>query len=110
MPEMTESLQKEADASLLSRIMSARHDPAARILNVDLLTVLVAVLLPWTTTGVSIVPVLWAIAFVVLVLLGMSWSEGQLTDRMHQLSQVGKLLALPLLIYHFARSQRGMLV
>ncbi len=43
--------------------VSARHDPAARILNVDLLTVLIAVLLPWTTTGVSIAVVLWAIAF-----------------------------------------------
>ena len=114
--------------------MSARHDPAARILNVDLLTGLIAVLLPWTTTGASVAAVLWAIAFlftvdprdflaslrrpasalplafVALVLLGMSWSEGSLPDRVHQLSQVGKLLALPLLIYHFARSQRGIMV
>src|SRR5581483_2202344 len=131
---MNETVQKEADASLFSRIMSARQDPAARILNVDLLTALIAVLLPWTTTGVSIAVVLWAIAFVftvdprdflaslrrpasalplafvVLVLLGMAWSEGPPPDRMHQLSQVGKFLVLPLLIYHFARSQRGMLV
>ena len=114
--------------------MSARRDPAARILNVDLLTGLIAVLLPWTTTGVSVAAVLWAIAFVftvdprdllaslrrpasalplafvALVLLGMSWSEGPSPDRVHQLSQVAKLLVLPLLIYHFARSQRGMWV
>ena len=131
---MTETVQKEAGASLLSRIMSARHDAAARIRNVDLLTVLIAVLLPWTTTGVSIGVVLWAIAFaftvdprdflaslrrpasalplafVALVLLGMLWSEGPPADRVHQLSQVTKLLVLPLLIYHFGRSPRGMWV
>jgi O-antigen ligase len=131
---MTEAVRSEAGASLLSRILSARHDPAARILNVDLLTGLIAILLPWTTTGVSIAVALWAIAFafsvdlrdfvaslkrpasalplafVVLVLLGMAWSEGPLPDRMHQLSQVGKLLVLPPLIYHFGRSSRGMAV
>jgi O-antigen ligase len=131
---MTETVQREADASLLSRIMSARRDPAARLLNVDLLTVLIAVLLPWTTTGVSIGAVLWAIAFaftvdprdfltslrrpasalplafVALALLGLLWSEGPPPDRMNQLSQLAKLLVLPLLIYHFGRSQRGMWV
>jgi O-antigen ligase len=47
------------------------------------------------------------IAFVALVLLGTLWSPASADDRMHQLSQVGKLLVLPLLIYHFARSPRG---
>ena len=131
---MSDTVQKEANASLLSRIASASRDPAGRLRNVDLLTVLIAVLLPWTTTGVSIGVVLWAIAFaftvdprdflvslrrpasalplafVVLVLLGMLWSEGPPPDRMHQLSQVAKLLVLPLLIYHFARSSRAMAV
>jgi hypothetical protein len=45
-----------------------------------------------------------------LVLLGVLWSEGTLLDRVHQLTQASKLLALPLLIYHFARSPRGMMV
>lgn len=131
---MTEAVRSEAGASLLSRILSARHDPAARILNVDLLTGLIAILLPWTTTGVSIVVALWVIAFaftieprnfaaslkrpasalpvafVLIVLLGMLWSEGPLPDRVHQLSQVGKLLVLPLLIYHFGRSTRGLAI
>jgi O-antigen ligase len=131
---MTGTVQKEAGASSLSGILSARHDPAARVRNVDLLTGLIAVLLPWTTTGVSIAAVLWVIAFaftvdlrdllaslkrpasalpvafVALVLLGMLWSEGSWPDRVNQLSQVGKLLVLPLLIYHFARSPRGMAV
>jgi O-antigen ligase len=128
---MTDTVRKEPGASLFSRILSARHDPSARILNIDLLTGLIAILLPWTTTGVSIVVVLWAIAFaftvewrdllaslkrpaaalplafVVLALLGMLWSEGSPQEGIRQLSQVGKLLMLPLLIHHFARSPRG---
>jgi hypothetical protein len=131
---MTETVQKEAGASLLSRILSARHDPAARIVNVDLLTGLIAILLPWTTSGVSIVVVLWVIAlaftlewrdflaslkrpvsalpcaFVVLVLLGMLWSDAPWNEQLHQLGQVAKFLVLPLLIYHFERSPRGMMV
>src|SRR5262249_43169865 len=125
---MTETVRKESGASLFSTIWSARHDPAARIHNVDLLAVLIAVLLPWTTTAVSLLAVLWAIAFaftverreflaslmqpasalpialVALVLLGLLWSDAPSHERMHQLSQVGKLLVLPLLIHHFARS------
>jgi O-antigen ligase len=131
---MTEAIRRESGASLFSAIWSARRDPAARILNVDLLTGLIAILLPWTTTGVSIAVALWAIAFVFtvdlqdlaaslkrpasalplafvgLVLLGLLWSEGSLQDGVRQLSQVGKLLVLPLLIYHFARSSRGTMV
>lgn len=111
--------------------MAVHRDPDARIRNVDLLTVLIAVLLPWSTTGVSVGVGLWLIAFVftvdirdflaslrrpasalplafvVLVLLGLLWSDGPQPDRMRQLSQVAKLLVLPLLIYHFTRSQRG---
>jgi len=131
---MTETVQKEAAASLLSRLISACRDPAARIRTVDLLTVAIAVLLPWSTTGVSVGAGLWLIvfvftidprdflaslrrpasalplAFVVLVLLGLLWSEGPAPDRIRQLSQVAKLLVLPLLIYHFGRSSRGMAV
>lgn len=131
---MTEAIHKKPGASRLAVIWSARHDPAARILNVDLLTVLIAILLPWTTTGVAIVVVLWVIAFAftvdlwqplvslkrpasalpvaffVLVLLGTLWSDATSQDRMQQLSQVGKLLVLPLLIYHFERSSRGVWV
>src|SRR6185437_6456450 len=109
-------------------------DPAARILNVDLVTVLIAILLPWTTTGVSIAVVVWIvalgftceptallrslqrpvsalpIALFALVLLGMLWSHAPSHERMHQLGQVSKLLVLPLLIYHFERSPRGIAV
>jgi O-antigen ligase len=61
---MTEAVRREPRASGLSLVLSAWHDPFARILNVDLLTVLIAILLPWSTTGVVIVAVLWVIALV----------------------------------------------
>jgi O-antigen ligase len=131
---MTEAVGKEAEISWRSTIWSARNDPAARILNVDLVAALIAILLPWTTTGVSIAVVLWIvalgftcepgallrslkrpvsalpIALFTLVLVGMLWSHAPSHERLHQLSQVSKLLVLPLLIYHFERSPRGMWV
>jgi O-antigen ligase len=129
---MTEVTQREAGISRPSAIWSALRDPAMRIRNVDRLTMLIAILLPWTTTGVGIAVALWLIAlvptveprallqslkrpasalpvaFVALVLVGMLWSDAPSHERMHQLSQVSKLLVLPLLIYHFERSPRGM--
>jgi hypothetical protein len=53
---------KEPGTSLLSFIMSARHNQVARIFNIDVLTALIAILLPWTTTGVAIVATLWLVA------------------------------------------------
>jgi len=43
--------ERSSIASMLAVVVSARHDPAARILNVNLL----AALLPWSTSGVAIV-------------------------------------------------------
>jgi hypothetical protein len=130
---MTE-VGKEPGVSWLSVIWSARYDPAARILNVDLLAVLVAILLPWSTSGVSIVLALMAdragfhgraaravaiagapslrvaIAFFALALLGMLWSDAPWSARLHGVSPLTKLLALPLIIYHFERSPRGLWV
>ena len=131
---MTESVRTQPGASFFSTIWSDGLSPEGRIRNVDRLAVPIAVLLPWTTTGVAIAAVVWVLAllptidwrallaslrrpagalpfaFVVLVLLGMLWSHAPWYEQAHQLGQVGKLLALPLLIYHFARSQRGLLV
>jgi O-antigen ligase len=129
---MTETAQKQP--APLAAVWSRLCDPALQLRNVDRLAVLVAVLLPWSTTGVGIAAVLWLLAllptiqprallgslgrpasalplaFVVLVLLGVLWSDASSHDRMHQLSQVGKFLMLPLLIYHFERSPHGMAV
>jgi O-antigen ligase len=127
-------ISKQAGASWLSVIWSARHDPAARLLNVDLLAVLVAVMLPWSTSGVGIALVLWLIALVptiephalkrslarppsalpvalfALALAGTLWSDASWSVRLHGVSPLAKFLALPLLIYHFERSSRGVWV
>ena len=126
---MTEAVRTEAGRP--SAIWSALTDPAARIRNADWLAGLIAVLLPWSTTGVGIAAVLWLIAlaptvepkalwqsikrpvsalplaFVALVVVGLVWSDAPWHDKSHQLGQASKLLLLPLLLYHFERSSRG---
>jgi O-antigen ligase len=128
---MTEAVRTDPGASWLSVIWSARHDPAARILNVDLLTVLIAIMLPWSTTGVVILVALWMIALVptlelrgflrsltrpicalpialfALALLGTLWSDAAWGARLYAVGPTAKLLVLPLLLYHFERSPRG---
>src|SRR5437899_61245 len=120
--------------SMLSVIASARHDPFARMLNVDLIAVLVALLLPWSTSGVGIGTLVWLaalaatlelrpflrslqrpicalpIALVALAALGTLWSDAPWGARLYALSPVTKLLVLPFLLYHFERSPRGMWV
>lgn len=117
-----------------SAMWSALNDPATRIRNADWLAGLIAVLLPWSTTGVGIAAVLWLIAllptiepkalwdslkrpagalplaFVLLVVVGLLWSDAPWHDKSHQLGQVSKFLLLPLLLYHFRRSSRGLLI
>ncbi len=128
---MTEAVRREPGLSGLALVMSARHDPAARILNVDLVTVLIAILLPWSTTGVVIVAVLWIIALVptielrsfvqslkrpacvlpialfALALVGTLWSDASWGERLYAAGPTAKLLVLPLLLYHFERTARG---
>ena len=130
---MTETVRAPA-MSGLSRVLSARHDPAARILNVDLLTVLLAILLPWSTTGAVIAAALWIvalvptlelrvflqslkrpvcilpIAFFALALAGTLWSDAPWGERLYAVGPTAKLLVLPLLLYHFERSPRGVWV
>jgi O-antigen ligase len=120
--------------SMFSSILSARHDPAARIRNADLIAVLVAILLPWSTSGVGIGVVLWLaavatvlelrpflrslqrpicalpMALVVLAVLGTLWSDAAWGARLQAVGPATKLLVLPFLFYHFERSPRGMWV
>jgi hypothetical protein len=131
---MTEAARREPGLSELSLVLSARRDPAARIFNIDLLTVFVAILLPWSTSGVAIAGVLWIIAliptievrafvrslmrpvcalpiaFFVLALAGTLWSDASWGARLYAVSPTAKLLMLPLLLYHFERSPRGVWV
>ncbi|MFO1109784.1 MAG: O-antigen ligase family protein [Bradyrhizobium sp.] len=100
----------------------------------DVIAVLIAVLLPWSTSGVSIGVVLWLaalaatlelrpflrslwrpicvlpIAFFLLAAVGTLWSDAPWSARLYALSPVSKLLVLPFLFYHFERSTRGMWV
>ena len=131
---MTEAVRTEPGVSLFSRVRARWHDPAAHILNVDLLTVLIAILLPWSTSGVVIAAVLWLIALVptlevraflqslkrpicvlpiavfALALVGTLWSDASWAERLHAVGPTARLLVLPLLLYHFERSRRGLWV
>jgi len=100
------------------------------LLCTDIYPALAAASLPWSTTGVAIFMVLWFIvllptldlaflrflrqpacllpvAFFALALVGMLWADGPLSVRLLGFSPVTKLLAIPFLLYHFQRSQRG---
>jgi O-antigen ligase len=134
MTQNDRSPEKTSIGSMFSLMLSARHDPVARILNVDLFAVLVATLLPWSTSGVAIGMVVWLvalvptlegrpflaslrrpvsilpIALVILAAFGTLWSDAPWSARVYALSPVTKLLALPLLFYHFERSTRGLWV
>lgn len=105
--------------------------PAALVRAADVLAALIAASLPWSTTAPSIFVGLWllvvtptiewrdyarrltqpayALAFIILVLalLGMLWSDGAWTDRLHAIKPVAKLVLIPPLLYHFSRSDRG---
>jgi O-antigen ligase len=131
---MTEAAGRAAGVTWLSAVASAWHDPVTRMRNADLCAVLIAILLPWSTTGVGIAVALWLIAlvptieprlllqsvkrpvallpiaFVALALLGTLWSDASWGVRLHGISPTAKLLVLPLLLYHFERSSRGVWV
>ena len=104
---------------------------------VDLLLVSVAAVLPWSTTAVDTLMVVWLlaliplapsldlraflqvcssptalapIALVVLAAVGTLWADAPWHDRLRGFGPVGRLLIMPLLFYHFQRSPRGMWV
>src|SRR5258708_19377131 len=125
---MTDTARREPGASGLALAPSAWRDPAARILNVDLLTILIALLLPWSTSGVAIAALLWVVALIPtlelrpfllslkrpisalpvalfgLAVVGTLWSHAACTTRLYAVGPTLKFLALPLLFYHFERS------
>ena len=129
-----ESGETSVIGRISSRIISFWPDSTARMRNVDLIAVLVAVLLPWSTSGVGIGILLWLaalaaalelrpflrslrrpisllpIALVALAALGTLWSDASWEARWHAVGPAAKLLVLPFLFYHFGRSARGMWV
>jgi O-antigen ligase len=131
---MTEAARTQPGLSGFALVMSAWHDPYARIFNIDVVTVLIAILLPWSTTGVVIAAVLWVVALVptieagallrslkrpicllpialfALALVGTLWSDAAWDERLYAVGPTLKLLMLPLMFYHCERSPRGVWV
>jgi len=101
------------------------------LLCVDLYPALAAASLPWSTTAVSIFMVLWLIVVVPtidwqafcaslrapasflplalpgLAMAGLFWTADSWPVGIQGVVPVTKLLAVPLLLYHFERSERG---
>ena len=107
------------------------RDPATWAAAVDVLAVLLALSLPWSTSLVGIFGVVIVlammpfldveaflrslrrplsalpIAFFLLALVGTLWSDAPWGARLYAVGPTAKLLVLPFLLYHFERSQRG---
>ena len=101
------------------------------LLCVDIYPALAAASLPWSTTAVSVFMVLWLIvvlptirwpaffealyapasylplAFFALAFAGLFWTADSWPVGFQGLLPVTKLLAVPLLLYHYERSERG---
>ena len=124
-----------AAAEPIGAALSRRwRDPAAWMATVDIVAVLLAASLPWSTSLVGIfgvvlvlvmlptidVPSLMAslkrpvcaapVALFVLALIGTLWSDARWGMRFYAVAPTAKLLLLPLLFHHFARSQRALWV
>jgi hypothetical protein len=122
---------RESVPALLWRLW---RDPAAWITTVDVFAILIAVSLPWSTSLVAIfsaallvsmAPYLDVKAFLrslqrpicllpiglfVLAVLGTLWSDAPWGTRLYAISPTTKLLVLPVLLFHFERSARGVQV
>jgi O-antigen ligase len=110
------------------------RDPASWMAAVDVFAILTAVALPFSTslTAIFVVAMLiaWApfldlraflqslrrpiaavpIALFALALIGTLWSDAIWGTRLYAVAPTAKLLMLPVLFYHFERSERGLWV
>ncbi|WP_342722206.1 O-antigen ligase family protein [Bradyrhizobium sp. B097] len=106
----------------------------AYVRTTDILIVLAAASLPWSTTALAVFMLLWLVAviptidweqfildlaqpafalpvaLVALAVFGVAWSETGWTERLQGIKPLGKLLLLPFLLGYFQRSQRGLWV
>ena len=100
----------------------------------DALAIAVAVSLPWSTSATSVLIVIWLLALVptitlaelrrelarsesgvpvllwALAIVGMLWADASFAERLDATRGLHKLLAIPLLIVQFRRSDKGVLV
>jgi O-antigen ligase len=122
-----------AAAEPIGALLSRRwRDPAAWMTTADVVAVLLAASLPWSTSLVGIfavvlvivklptidAPALMAslkrpvcaapVALFLLALVGTLWSEARWGMRFYAVAPTAKLLLLPLLFHHFERSQRAL--
>jgi O-antigen ligase len=110
------------------------RDPAAWATTADIVAVLVAISLPWSTSLVGIFAAVWLvtvaptldlglflqslkrpicalpIALFVLAAVGTLWSDASWAARLYAVGPTAKLLMLPFLFYRYERSARGMWV
>jgi O-antigen ligase len=131
---MPEAARTTRPASRLSAAVRAAIRSRFWLFCVDIYPVLVAACIPWSTSGVAIFMAVWLfvliptieprrffealkrppywlpVAFVTLALVGTLWAEGPWSGRLSGINPVMKLLAIPFLLYHFERSQRGLWV
>jgi O-antigen ligase len=115
-------------------VLDSRFGLASRFLYADILAASAAAILPWSTTGFAIIfafwlfaliPLiptvdfraflallrrpfcLWPLAIILIALIGTLWADAPWQARLAGIRPTAKLLAMPLLIYHFQRSSRG---
>ena len=120
-----------AKESVSAALWRRWRDPAAWSTTSDVFAILIAASLPWSTTLVAIfaaallvsmAPFLdvkafiqslkrpicaLPIAFFALAAVGTLWSDAPWGARLYAVGPTAKLLMLPVLLYHFERSARG---
>jgi O-antigen ligase len=108
-----------------------RLEPFLRLRPADHLVIALAVSLPWSTSATSLLVLLWLIALIptldiaalrrelltpagglpvllwLLAVLGMLWADVTWAERLYGLRPYHKLLAIPLLLVQFRRSEAG---
>jgi O-antigen ligase len=123
-----------ARESVAASLARRWRNPAAWASAADIFVILIAVVLPWSTTLVAIftmasivamAPLLDVKAFLqslkrpicalpialfALAVVGTLWSNAPWATRLYAIGPTAKLLMLPLLFYHFERSARGVQV
>jgi O-antigen ligase len=127
-------MSADVTTSPAAAALPAWRDPAAWAKTADILAVLIALSLPWSTSLVGIfgvallvvmVPFLdvriflpslkrpicaLPIALFALAVFGTLWSDAPWGARLYAIGPTTKLLLLPLLFYHFERSAQGVQV
>ena len=120
-----------SENSVRAGLAARWRDTAMLRRNVDVIAVLTAASLPWSTSATGILGALLFVAtlatvdprgllqslkrpisalplaLILLAIVGTLWSDAAWGARLYAISPTAKLLMLPLLLYHFERSERG---